>query len=74
MADVPLPDQVLHEPTLLAVSVRVQLKLELDEPPGFAHVTVSVLVVAAFDLVPAVPVGTPAREKAPENALKLEQR
>lgn len=70
----PLPDQVLHEPTLLAVSVRVQLKLEFDVPLGFAHVTVSVLVVAALDLVPAVPVGTPASEKTPENALKVEQR
>lgn len=71
----PLPDQVLHEPALPAVSVRVvQLKLALDVPLGVAHVTVSVLVVAAFALVPAVPVGTPANEYAPENVPKVEQR
>ncbi len=51
-----------------------KLKVDVDVPLGFTQVTVSVLVVAAFALAPAVPVGVPASEKAPENVPKAEQR
>ena len=51
--------------------MRVQVKFELDVPPGFEQVTVSVLVVVAVDLVPGVePVGVPT----PVNAPKVEHR
>ena len=66
-AGVPLPVHVVHDPVLLWVSVRVQLKSELDVPLGFEQVTVSVLVVVAVDLVPGVePVGVPAPANAPK--------
>jgi len=65
--DVPLPVHAVHDPVLLWVSLRVQLKFELDVPLGFVQVTVSVLTLVAGDLVPAVePVGVPTPANAPK--------